>query len=65
MGSTPQHLNPRTKRVLLLVNDRGIRVINAASGELLRTLTLGLARNCPPISTPTTTRPRPSGSGSQ
>jgi hypothetical protein len=39
-------------RVLLLVQDLDIRVINAATGELLRQLTLDPARNYQPTGRP-------------
>jgi Integrase core domain len=49
-------------RVLLLVRDLNVRIINAATGELLRQLTLDPARNYqptqrPPGPTPATPRP--------
>jgi transposase InsO family protein len=45
--------------VLLLVDDRDIRIINAATGELLRTLTLDPTRDYQPIGTPKTKKPGP------
>jgi hypothetical protein len=44
-------LDTRT-RVLLLVQDLHIRVINAATGELLRELTLDPTRNYQPTGKP-------------
>ena len=38
---------------------RGIRVINAATGELLRALTLDPTRDDQPIGTPKTEKPEP------
>jgi len=45
--------------VLLLVDDRDIRIINSATGELLRTLTLDPTRDYQPIGTPKTKKPGP------
>lgn len=45
--------------VLLLVDDRDIRIINAATGELLRALTLDPTRDHQPIGTPKTKKPEP------
>jgi len=45
--------------VLLLVDDRDIRIINAATGELLRALTLDPTRDDQPIGTPKTKKPGP------
>jgi transposase InsO family protein len=42
-----------TTRVLILVQDLNIRIINAATGELLRQLTLDPTRNYQPRNTPT------------
>ncbi len=54
---------PAVTHVLLLVQDLHIRIINAATGELLRELTLGPSRNYqptgrPPGPTPGTSRKR-------
>ena len=49
--------------VLLLIDDRDIRIINATTGELLRTLTLDPRRDCQPISTPKPRNPDPEGPG--
>src|SRR5215472_12827016 len=58
----PAQSHPRT-HVLLLAQDRNIRIINAATGELLRQLTPGPTRNYqptgrPPRPTPTNPRQR-------
>jgi len=45
--------------ILLLVDDRDIRVINATTGELLRALTLDPTRNYQPIGTRKTRKPEP------
>lgn len=45
--------------VLLLVDDRDIRVINATTGELLRALTLDPTRDYQPIGTTKTKKPGP------
>jgi hypothetical protein len=59
MGTDPSHARTR---VLLLIRDLNVRIINAATGELLRQLTLDPARNYqptrrPPGPTPATPRP--------
>ena len=45
--------------ILLLIDDRDIRIINATTGELLRHLTLDPTRDYQPIATPTTKKPGP------
>jgi len=45
--------------ILLLVNDRDIRVINATTGEVLRALTPDPTRDYQPIGTPRTKKPGP------
>jgi hypothetical protein len=52
--------------VLLLVHDLGVRVVNAATGELLRELTIDPARDYQPIHPPRakTTPPRTHAEGS-
>ena len=44
--------NPRRTHVILLVHDLDIRVVNAATGELLRDLTLDPTRDYQPTGTP-------------
>jgi hypothetical protein len=44
------------RRILLLVQDRHVRVINAAAGELLSELTLDPARSYQPVGKPPATR---------
>jgi hypothetical protein len=44
-------------RVLLLIHDLHVRVINATTGELLRELTLGPGRDYQPTGRPSHTRP--------
>jgi hypothetical protein len=46
-------------RVLLLVQDLHVRVVNAATGELLRELTIDPARNYQPIHPPRAKTPSP------
>ena len=63
--SSPHHATPATAyqartHVLLLVQDLDIRVINAATGELLRELTLNPAKDYQPQTQPTKrNRPNP------
>ena len=58
-GNRQRGTGVRVTPVLLLVNDRDIRIINAATGELLRTLTLDPTRDYQPIGTPKTKKPGP------
>ena len=44
--------------ILLLIQDRHVRIIDAATGELLRSLTLDPARNYQPTGRTTSPRPR-------
>jgi hypothetical protein len=50
--ATTLELNPRRNRVILLVQDLQIRIVNAATGELLRELILDPTRDYQPTGAP-------------